>query len=85
MHPDDARRLGIDDGQQIVVVSVNGALDTTARLDARIRRGVVATPHGFVDANAANLTSGAPGQVDAITGMPYTTGLAVDVRPASRA
>lgn len=83
LHPSDGERLGIADGDRVAVTSHHGKLRMTARLDDRASEGTVVTPHGFVTANAAELTSGDPGAVDPVTGMPITTAIPVEVRRVS--
>lgn len=46
MHPDDARRRGIGDGDVVRVYNERGACLAGARLDGGIRRGVVVLPTG---------------------------------------
>jgi anaerobic selenocysteine-containing dehydrogenase len=80
INPRDAVHLGIEDGDRVAVTSRHGQLKTVARLDDRTRIGTLSTPHGFVEANAAALTSGAPDAIDPVTGMPITTALPVVIR-----
>ncbi|WP_051341918.1 molybdopterin-containing oxidoreductase family protein [Pseudonocardia spinosispora] len=47
MHPDDADRLGIGDGDQVRVTSPLGSIELTVELSERIRPGVVACAHGW--------------------------------------
>jgi anaerobic selenocysteine-containing dehydrogenase len=80
LHPADAAGLGIEDGAPIVITSAHGDLRAVARLDERASPGTVSTPHGFIEANASNLTS--VEEVDRLTAMPRLTGLPVSVAPA---
>jgi hypothetical protein len=54
-----------------------------AKLDARIRPGVVSVPHGHEDANVNLLTD--IRQVDPVTGMARYSGFQVSVHPAKQA
>jgi hypothetical protein len=72
----------VREGEAIALATEHGELRTTAHLDERIAAGSVTAPHGFVEMNAARLIGSEPGAVDPVTGMPYTTGLPVTVRPA---
>ena len=42
VHPDDAARLGVDDGDDVVVRSDWGEIDAMVRIDDAVRPGVVA-------------------------------------------
>ena len=47
IHPDDARRLGIADGDRVRVTSRIGGVDLTASIDDEPRPGVVIIDHGW--------------------------------------
>jgi anaerobic selenocysteine-containing dehydrogenase len=47
MHPSDAERRGLLDGQEITVVGEGDRLDTTLTIDADLRPGVVWMPKGL--------------------------------------
>jgi formate dehydrogenase len=47
IHPEDAERLGIADGDQVRVTSPVGSIELTAELSDRMRVGVVCCAHGF--------------------------------------
>ena len=47
IHPDDAERLGLDDGGQVVVRSAAGSLEAPVELTEDIMPGVVSIPHGW--------------------------------------
>jgi formate dehydrogenase len=47
IHPDDARALGIANGDQVRVRSEIGAIELSATISDRIRRGIVCIPHGW--------------------------------------
>jgi formate dehydrogenase len=47
IHPDDASELGIADGDRVRVRSEIGAVEISAEISDRVRRGVVCIPHGW--------------------------------------
>jgi anaerobic selenocysteine-containing dehydrogenase len=47
IHPDDAERLGLADGGQVVVTSAAGTLEAPVELTEDIMPGVVSIPHGW--------------------------------------
>lgn len=47
MHPDDARRLGFDDGQRVWVTSNRNRLEVPLRLTSEVMPGVVCMPYGW--------------------------------------
>ena len=77
----DADRLGIADGDPIVVSSTHGAVHATATLTDELRRGAVSVPHGLGEPNVSHLTS-ATADVDPLTGMVLQSGVAVTVSRA---
>ncbi len=79
LHPTDAANAGVQDGQPVTVSTARGEVVGTARVDARVRRGVVSVPHGHEHANVNLLTS--IGAVDPLTGMARYSGIPVSVRP----
>jgi anaerobic selenocysteine-containing dehydrogenase len=81
MHPDDAARAGVVDGQAVVVRSERGRLNARAKVDPAIRPGVVSIPHGHYGANVNILTD--KNVIDPLTGMVRYSGIAVTVEPAS--
>lgn len=80
LNPADAAALGVADGQAVSVRTEAGEIRANARLDGKVRRGVVSIPHGHVDANVNLLTS--IRQVDPVTGMARYSGVPVSVAPA---
>jgi anaerobic selenocysteine-containing dehydrogenase len=77
INPDDAAAAGIADGKTVLVESDHGRLVTTARLDARLVRGVVSIPHGYADDNVARLCG--EGEIDPVSGMATLTAIPVRV------
>jgi formate dehydrogenase len=47
IHPDDARALGIADGDRIRVRSATAEIELSAEISDRVRRGIVCIPHGW--------------------------------------
>lgn len=80
LHPDLAARLGIDDGDQVLVTSRRGELRAPARLSAGIRPDTVFAP--FHWAGAARANSVTNDAVDPISGMPEFKICAVRVEKA---
>lgn len=80
MHPDDAMRLGLSDGEAVEVrhQSTGASFITVLRVDDRVRPGVVSAPHGWTDANVGALTSGSTG-VDPLSGMVQQSMIPVSV------
>lgn len=83
VHPDDAARLGLRDGDPVSVACGTASIASAVALTADVRPGTVSVPHGLADRNVSALTSGAPGCVDELTGMVHQSGLMVTVRSAT--
>ena len=47
LHPDDAARRGLSDGQRVRVASAIGAIELPLQISEEMRPGVVSIPHGF--------------------------------------
>jgi anaerobic selenocysteine-containing dehydrogenase len=47
VHPDDAHRIGIADGDDVRVTSAAGAIVLPAEVTDAVRSGVVSIPHGW--------------------------------------
>ena len=47
LHPDDAVRLGLADGERASVTSATGAIEVPVEVTDEIMRGVVSIPHGW--------------------------------------
>ncbi len=65
VHPRNARRLGLDDGQLVDVVSRRGRVRCRALISRQVRPGTIWMPLHFPDARANYLTTDAG---DAVTG-----------------
>jgi len=96
VHPDDAGRLGIDDGGRARVRSSSGELVVPVEVTDEIMPGVVSIPHGWghdqdgnrmaVAAEHAGVNSNllAPVDVDAVSGNAVLNGIPVEVTAADR-
>jgi formate dehydrogenase major subunit len=82
IHPDDAARLWIADGQRVSVRSRFGRIETVAKLTDRIEPGHVFTAFHFPEVRT-NLLIGA--SADVHTSCPEYKVSAVDVRPVAEA
>jgi formate dehydrogenase major subunit len=78
IHPDDAKRLWITDGQRVSVRSRVGRIETEAKLTERIEPGHVFTAFHFPEVRT-NLLIGSSADVN--TSCPEYKVVAVDVRP----
>jgi anaerobic selenocysteine-containing dehydrogenase len=83
LHPGDAEAAGVEDGRPVIIRSGRGEIVGKARLDEKMRPGVVSVPHGYEEANVNRLTS--TRQVDAITGMAVYGGFPVTIHPGVEA
>ena len=97
VHPDDADRLGLADGDGARVTSSAGELTVPVEVTDEIMRGVVSIPHGWghgdpgnrmaVAAEHAGVNSNllAPVDVDAVSGNAVLNGIPVEVSAAAPA
>jgi formate dehydrogenase len=97
MHPDDARRLGLGEGDLADVESKTATLRVPVKLLPDLMPGCVALPHGWGHQHATGLsvascttgvnvnllTADGPEELERVSGMANLTGFAVDVRPAA--
>ena len=81
IHPDDAERLWIADGDMVSVRSRQGRIEITAQVTDRIEPGHVFTTFHFPETRT-NLLVGASADVN--TSCPEYKVIAVDVRPIAR-
>jgi anaerobic selenocysteine-containing dehydrogenase len=95
VHPDDASRLGLADGEPASVVSRAGAITIPAEVTDSIRAGVVSIPHGWghdlpgVELSVARRYAGVNTNlladeelVDPVSGNAVLNGIPVEVTPA---
>lgn len=89
VHPDDARAVGLADGQLAQVTSKTGSVRVPVRLTDEMTRGTVALPHGWghrggwrvanahAGVNVNELTSSALEDVERLAGMAVLNGVPV--------
>ena len=68
INPEPAKRLGIVDGEQVVVESPKGSITLQAKITPDIHPQVLSLQHGWDEANANILTDNEP--PDPISGYP---------------
>jgi anaerobic selenocysteine-containing dehydrogenase len=97
IHPEDAERAGLAEGDLADVASETGAVRVPVKLLTDLMPGTVALPHGWGHQNASGLevarrTTGVnvnllaadgPDNVERVSGMAHLTGILVDVKPAA--
>jgi anaerobic selenocysteine-containing dehydrogenase len=96
IHPDDAERLGLADGESARVSSAAGSLDAPVETTEDIMPGVVSIPHGWghdaagVRMSVASAHAGVnsnlladESQVEPLSGNAVLNGIPVEVRAAS--
>jgi len=94
VHPDDARRLGLDDGAPAEVASRAGTVTIPVEVTDAIRPGVVSIPHGWghdrpgarlgVAGRHAGVNSNVLAEddrFDPLSGTAVLNGIPVTVRP----
>ncbi len=99
VHPEDAERLGLADGELADVESPTATLRLPVRLLADLMPGTVALPHGWGHQHATGLSvasatrgvnvnllaADGPDALERVSGMAHLTGFVVEVRPAAGA
>ena len=97
IHPDDAERAGLADGERARVASAAGAVEVAVKVTDEMTPGTVALPHGWGHRGGwrlANETDGVnvnllapsdPESLEPLAGMAHLTGIPVRVEPAARA
>jgi anaerobic selenocysteine-containing dehydrogenase len=80
LNPTDAAAAGIDDGGSVSIRNERGEMVGIARVDSKMRAGVVSVPHGFDEQANVNLLTDAK-HLDPLTGMPCFSGLRVTIHP----
>ena len=83
VHPEDAVRFCVSDGDTVVLSSESGELTVVARATEAIARGAVSLPHGHPGCNVNHLIGDRLG-IDALSGMPRLSGTPVTLRPIGR-
>lgn len=98
MHPDDAARVGIEDGNLADVSSETNTVRVPVKLLSDLMPGTVALPHGWghqdskmgvasktTGVNVNLLAADGPDRLEKVSGMAHLTGFLVDVKPAAGA
>ncbi len=97
MHPEDAARVGLDEGDLADVTSEVATVRIAVRYLSDLMRGTVAIPHGWGHQEAVGLSvasklggvnvnllaADGPDRVEELSGMAQLTGILVKVTPAS--
>ncbi len=97
VHPDDAARLGLAEGDIADVSTEVATVRLPVALNDDLMPGVVALPHGWGHQHAAKLTiasstegvnvnllaADGPTKLEPLSGMAHLTGIVVEVRPAA--
>ncbi|MGB5683351.1 MAG: molybdopterin-dependent oxidoreductase [Polyangiales bacterium] len=98
MHPDDAARVGIEEGNLADVSSETSTVRVPVKLLSDLMPGTVALPHGWghqdskmgvasktTGVNVNLLAADGPDKLERVSGMAHLTGILVDVRLAEGA
>lgn len=98
MHPDDAARAGLTEGDLADVSTETGAVRVPVKLLSELMPGSVALPHGWghqdskmgvasktTGVNVNLLAADGPDKLERVSGMANLTGFLVDVKPAAGA
>jgi anaerobic selenocysteine-containing dehydrogenase len=90
LNPADAERIGVEDGDTILIESTCGAVRAVLQSAPDVREGVVSLAHGFESSDGegqgactARLVDDA-NDYDAISGQPRMSAIPVRVRRAAR-
>jgi formate dehydrogenase len=95
IHPEDAKALGLADGDVCRISSAHGALETKVAVTDEIKQGAVAVPHGWGHrggwqvankaggANVNVLASSDPEDLERLAGMAFLNGIPIRVEPVS--
>lgn len=76
VHPDDAKQLGVDNGESVKVSSRRGSINIKVRISERGSRGMVFIPFHYKEAAANVLTNTA---LDPISKIPELKVCAVKI------
>ena len=98
VHPDDAGRLGLVDGERARVSSRAGEIEVQVEVTDAVMRGVVSIPHGWghdVDGVRLSVASAHPGansnvladedQIDPLSGNAVLNGIPIELAPVGDA
>jgi formate dehydrogenase len=98
VHPDDANRLGLQEGSLADVSTDTGTVRVPVKILSELMPGTVALPHGWghqdskmgvasktTGVNVNLLAADGPDKLEKVSGMAHLTGLLVEVKPAAGA
>jgi formate dehydrogenase len=97
IHPDDAERIGAQDGGSVRITSKDGSVEVAAKVTDEMTPGTVALPHGWGHQGGWQLANGAGGvnsnllastaleDVEPLAGMAHLNGIPVRVEAVSPA
>jgi formate dehydrogenase len=98
VHPDDAERLGVQEGSLADVSTDTATVRVPVKLLSELMPGTVALPHGWghqdskmgvarktTGVNVNLLAADGPSKLEKVSGMAHLTGFLVDVKPAAGA
>ena len=97
MHPEDAERLGLREGELASISNANGEMNAEVKIDRDLRPGVVAIPHGWGNArtpgmrlaqrtageNVNHVLPSGLGSFEPLSSQAHMTGIPVAVVPAA--
>jgi anaerobic selenocysteine-containing dehydrogenase len=96
VHPDDAERYGLTDGETAEVRSRTGAVNAPVEVTDEVMPGVVSLPHGWghdADGTAMSVAADHPGTnsnvladerlIDAVSGNAVLNGIPVELAPVA--
>ncbi|GAA1844400.1 molybdopterin-dependent oxidoreductase [Pseudonocardia ailaonensis] len=83
MHPADADRASVGDGDVVTIGTDIGEMQGLARIDADMSIGVLSIPHGWRAPSSVNDLLSGEHDIDSLTGMPTLSGVAVTLRRGS--
>lgn len=91
IHPSDAERLGVNEGEAVTVISAAGRVRVPVKLSDRLKPGNAALPHGWGHAGGWQRANDLPGansnllaskddaQIEPLAGMSILNGIAVRI------
>ena len=83
IHPDDAERLGIQEGDTVALTSPSGEICMKVKLTHKASPGVIMAIHGYTEANVNNLVG--RNHLDPYSGYPGFKGMRCGIRKIQEA
>lgn len=97
LHPADAARLGVGEGDRVRISGPGGVIEAEAELDDSLMEGVVAMSHGWGNAGTPGLSVArrhpgvnpnrllpvGPGSFEPLSNQAFMTGIPVEISPPS--